>query len=82
MTAGSNDVPAYRYVVVVPRGAVDTLHYLTESFKKVPDVQVVLDRRQRPVLTTAPGVERRDRRPSAAEAFGCTLVRIPVRARP
>ena len=67
---------AYRYVVVVPRNAPDTLAYLTESFKDVPDVEVVLDRRQRAATSAPRPVERRDRRPSAVEAFGCTLVRI------
>jgi hypothetical protein len=76
MAAGSNGAPPHRYVVVVPRHAPDTLAYLTESFKNVPDVEIVLDRRQRSAESAPRPVERRDRHPSAVEAFGCTLVRI------
>ena len=76
MAAGSNGAPSHRYVVVVPRHAPDTLAYLTESFKNVPDVEVVLDRRQRSATPAPRPVERRDRHPSAVEAFGCTLVRV------
>ena len=75
MSEGSNGAPAFRYVVVVPRSAPDTLAYLTESFKDVPDVEVVADRRQHVPTPPPQPVERRDRRRSAVEAFGCTLVR-------
>jgi hypothetical protein len=64
-----------RYVIVVPASAPETLDYLVDSFRNVPDVQVVLDRRRRrPAGTPAP-VERRVSRWSQ-EAFGCTLVRL------
>ena len=76
MPAGPNGAPAFRYVVVVPRSAPDTLAYLTESFKDVPDVQIVVERRQRTVAAAPQVVERRDHGRSAVEAFGCTLVRI------
>jgi hypothetical protein len=68
----------HRYVVVVPPNAPETLAYLTESFKNVPDVEVIVDRR-RPTATPArPVVERRASggQPRTQEAFGCTLVRI------
>jgi hypothetical protein len=76
MPAGSSDAPAYRYVVVVPRSAPDTLAYLTESFKDVPDVEIIVERRQRGTAKAPQSMERRDHRPSAVEAFGCTLVRV------
>jgi hypothetical protein len=76
MAAGPNGAPTHRYIVVVPRHSPDTLAYLTKSFKDVPDVEVVLDRRQRSATPAPQPVERRDRHPSAVEAFGCTLVRI------
>jgi hypothetical protein len=80
MAVGSNGSTAQRYVVVVPRDAPDTLDYLTESFKDVPDVEVVLDRRQRAAAASAPQpVERRDDHAAAVEAFGCTLVRVSRR---
>lgn len=64
-----------RYVIVVPVNAPDTLAYLTDSFRNVPDVEVVADRRQmRPPAETAPVERRMIRR--TQEAFGCTLVRI------
>jgi len=76
MPAGSTDVPAYRYVVVVPRSAPDTLAYLTLSFKDVPDVQIVVERRQRATAAAPQTMERRDHKPSTVEAFGCTLIRV------
>ena len=75
MVAGQSDLPLYRYVVVVPRSAPDTLQYLTESFRNVPDVHVVLDRR-RPVTESAGEFIERRGCPSAVQAFGCTLVRV------
>lgn len=81
MAAGSNGASAHRYVVVVPCDAPDTLEYLMESFKDVPDVEVVLDRRRRSAAASAPqSVERRNDHAAAVEAFGCTLVRIVRRA--
>jgi len=76
MLAGPNGAPTHRYVVVVPRNAPDTARYLTESFKDVPDVEIVVERRQRPAAAAPQDVERRDRRRSVIEAFGCTLVKI------
>jgi hypothetical protein len=81
---------AHRYVVVVPPGAPETLAYLTESFKNIPDVEVVLDRRRSPATSGPPLVERRasDRPHWTRDAFGCTLVRVatpppaPVRQAP
>jgi hypothetical protein len=70
---------ADRYVVIVPRGATETLAYLTESFKNVPDVEVVVERRRSPAPSVRPLVDRRaaaDPR-HVQEAFGCRLVRIP-----
>jgi len=75
MPAGSNGAPNHRYVVVVPRNAPDTAKYLTASFKDVPDVEIVVERRQRAAAAPQP-IERRDRRRSVIEAFGCTLVKI------
>jgi hypothetical protein len=80
MPAGPSDAPAFRYVVVVPRNAPDTVAYLTESFKNVPDVEIVVDRRQRSVGTAPQAGERRDHRPATVEAFGCTLVRVSRKA--
>ena len=67
-----------RYIVVVPPNAPETLAYLTESFKNVPDIEIVVDRRRPSGAAAHPIVERRvpDRR-RIQEAFGCTLVRIP-----
>jgi len=68
-----------RYVIIVPPNAPETLAYLTESFKNVPDVEIVVDRRRPSGAAARPVVERRapnDRR-RTQEAFGCTLVRIP-----
>jgi hypothetical protein len=76
MPAGTSDAPTYRYVVVVPRSAPDTLAYLTASFKDVPDVEIVVERRQRAAASAPQTVERRDHKPSMVEAFGCTLVRV------
>ena len=64
----------HRYVVVVPRNAPDTFTYLTESFKDVADVEVVVDRRR--VVSSAPETERRVRTRSAREACGCLVVRV------
>jgi len=69
------------YVIVVPPNAPDTLAYLTESFKNIPDIEIIVDRRRPSGAAAAaqPAVERRaknDRR-RTQEAFGCTLVRIP-----
>lgn len=75
----------HRYVVIVPPNAPETLAYLTESFKNVPDVEVIVDRRRPTVTPTRPDVERRagGGPHRTQEAFGCTLVRIaePVRLR-
>ena len=70
-----------RYVIVVPVNAPETLAYLTESFKHVPDVEVVADRRNpRAPAVTMPTERRAVRR--TQEAFGCALVRIERGARP
>jgi hypothetical protein len=67
------------YVVVIPPNAPETLAYLTESFKNVPDIEIVVDRRRPSGAAARPIVERRapDDRRRTQEAFGCTLVRIP-----
>ena len=65
----------HRYVVIVPRSAPETLAYLSRSFKDVPEVEVIVDRRT-PSATAPPLVERRERVRWSREAFGCTLVRI------
>jgi hypothetical protein len=65
-----------RYLVIVPRTAPETFAYLMDSFRAVPDVEVVVDRRQ-PAGPLSP--EARERRAGErarhVEAFGCTLVR-------
>ena len=76
MPAGSNGAPTHRYVVIVPRNAPETAAYLTASFKDVSDVEIVVERRQRSTAAAPQPVERRDRRRSAIDAFGCTLVKI------
>jgi hypothetical protein len=81
---------AHHYLVVVPPSAPETLAYLTESFKNIPDVEVVVDRRRSPATSGQPLVERRasDRPRWTRDAFGCTLVRLaapppaPVRQAP
>jgi hypothetical protein len=67
------------YIVVVPPNAPETLAYLTESFKNVPDIEIVVNRRRPSGAAARPIVERRapDDRRRIQEAFGCTLVRIP-----
>ncbi len=65
----------YRYVVVVPRSAPETLDYLTASFKDIPDVEVVLDRRDGSTMSVGILVEQRGVR-WTQDAFGCTLVRV------
>jgi len=64
-----------RYVIVVPVSAPETLAYLTESFKHVPDVEVVADRRNPRAPAVPMQTERRAAR-RTQEAFGCALVRI------
>jgi hypothetical protein len=66
-----------RYVIVIPVNSPETVAYLTESFKNVPDVEIIVDRRRPSGAAAPPVVERRaghDRR-RTQEAFGCTLVR-------
>jgi hypothetical protein len=70
-----------RYVIVVPANAPETLAYLTDSFRNVPDVDVVADRRDARAPAAAAPVERRATR-RTQEAFGCTLVRIERTAAP
>jgi hypothetical protein len=70
-----------RYVIVVPVNAPQTVAYLTDSFKNVPDVEVVADRRRPRAPAAAAPVERRAVR-RTQEAFGCTLVRIERPAAP
>jgi hypothetical protein len=70
-----------RYVIVVPANAPETLAYLAESFKNVPDVEIVADRRDARAPAAAAPVERRAAR-RTQEAFGCTLVRIERTAAP
>ena len=67
---------ADRYVVIVPRSAPETYAYLTESFRSLPDVEVVLDRRA-PSHEVRRLVERRggDLR-LESDAFGCRLIRV------
>lgn len=69
-----------RYVIVVPANEPETLAYLADSFRHVPDVDVVADRRARAPAAAAP-VERRAAR-RTREAFGCLLVRIERTAAP
>ncbi|MBM4443431.1 MAG: hypothetical protein FJ027_23735 [Candidatus Rokubacteria bacterium] len=74
---------ADRFVVIVPRNAPETFAYLTESFRAVPDVEVVLDRRVPGPDDVRQLVERRAAdRPRGVEAFGCTLIRVARPAAP
>jgi hypothetical protein len=68
----------YRYVVIVPRSAPETLAYLSRSFQDVPDVEVIVDRREARASTPPPVVDRRASACWTREAFGCALVRIEV----
>jgi hypothetical protein len=76
-----DDAVPDRYVIVVPVNAPETLAYLTESFKHVPDVQVVADRRNRRAPAVTMPTERRAVR-RTQEAFGCALVRIEQGVKP
>jgi len=71
---------ADRYVVIVPRSAPETFAYLSESFRSLPDVEVVLDRRaQSPDVRRL--VERRgEERGLESDAFGCRLIRLEAAA--
>jgi len=67
-----------RYLVIVPRNAPETFAYLSESFRTLPDVELVVDRRDRAVPPVPKSDDRRGRA-RRVEAFGCTLVpRAPV----
>ena len=67
---------ADRYVVIVPRSAPETHAYLSESFRSLPEVQVVLDRRA-PSTAVRRLVERRGGEPPLEnDAFGCRLIRV------
>ena len=71
---------ADRYVVIVPRSAPETFAYLSESFRSLPEVEVVLDRRaQSPEVRRL--VERRGGEPRFEnDAFGCRLIKLEAAA--
>ena len=67
---------ADRYVVIVPRSSPETFAYLSESFRSLPEVEIVLDRR-----AAAPDVRQRIERRGGEprfenDAFGCRLIRV------
>jgi hypothetical protein len=67
---------ADRYVVIVPRSSPETYEYLSESFRSLPEVQIVLDRRA-PSPDVRRLVERRgDESRLENDAFGCRLIRV------
>ena len=67
---------ADRYVVIVPRSAPETFAYLSESFRSLPEIEVVLDRRAHSPEVRRLVERRGGERRFESDAFGCLLIKL------